>query len=123
MNVIFPIIELVDRYSIAKLKFDKTKANQGELEFYRQQLENYNIQPIEQELNELYQIHFQIWALEAELKSGAEEKLPLAEIGRRAIEIRNWNNKRISLKNHIAEKLGQGHIREIKCDHLSQGTA
>lgn len=122
MNIIFPIVELVDRYSIAKLKFVKTGANTTELEFYQQQLKNYNIQPIEQELNDLYQIHSQIWGLEAELKSGTEKNLPLEEIGRRAIEIRNWNSKRVALKNCMAEKLGQGYIQEIKHDHLSQVT-
>ena len=35
MTIIFPVIELVDRYSIAKLKFDKTGANAAELEFYK----------------------------------------------------------------------------------------
>lgn len=120
MNINFPIIELVDRYSIAKLKFVKTGANKSELEFYQQQLKKYNIFPIEQELSDLYQIHLQIWELEAELKSGTEENLPLEEIGRRAIKIRDWNSKRVALKNCMAEKLGQGDIQEIKLDHLSQ---
>jgi hypothetical protein len=56
--------------------------------------------------------------LEWELKTGQEEKLELAEIGRRAIAIRNMNNKRIAFKNTIAEKLNDP-VREIKQDHLS----
>ena len=58
--------------------------------------------------------------LEAELKSGQEHKLDLTELGRRAIEIRNWNHKRIALKNIMADKLGQGYIHEIKQEHLSE---
>lgn len=115
----FPIIELVDRYAIAQLKFDRTKANREELDFYNKQMSSIDISSITNELSELYNIHQAIWNLEAELKSGVEDQLALDEIGRRAIEIRNWNNKRIKLKNLIADKLGSP-AREIKKDHLSQ---
>jgi two-component sensor histidine kinase len=115
----FPIIELVDRYAIAKLKFNKTAANRAELDFYTQQLEQQDISKISIQLDELYSIHQKIWELESELKSGLDTLLPLEEIGRRAIEIRNWNNQRIELKNAIAEQLGCI-VREIKKDHISQ---
>lgn len=115
----FPVIELVDRYCIAKLKFNKTSANLAELKFYTQQLEKYDLSLINQSLDELYTIHQSIWDLESALKSGQEQSLPLEEIGRRAIEIRNLNNLRISLKNQIAEQLGCT-VREIKQNHLSE---
>jgi hypothetical protein len=115
----FPVIELVDRYSIACLKYDKTQANKEELDFYKQQLSKYNMLIIQDEVAKLYNIHKQIWNLEAELKSGKENDLPLEEIGRRAIAIRDLNNKRIALKNLAAEKLGCS-VKEIKQDHLSQ---
>ena len=67
----------------------------------------------------LYKIHAAIWNLESELKSSMEAQLELAGIGRRAIEIRNFNNKRIQLKNAIAEKLGCS-VREIKAQHISE---
>jgi hypothetical protein len=120
MTPFFPIIELVDRYSIAQLKFDKTQANLAELDFYRDQLTDYDLSSVEQELDELTAVHREIWKLEAELKSGQEEKLELAEIGRRAIAIRDWNHKRIALKNIMADKLGHGYIHEIKQEHLSE---
>jgi hypothetical protein len=115
----FPIIELVDRYSIAKLKFYKTQCNQAELDFYAAELSVYDLTDIQLELEQLYKIHQHIWNLEAELKSGCENLLNLSEIGRRAIAIRDYNNKRVALKNNIAEKLGCT-VREIKKDHLSQ---
>jgi arginine/lysine/ornithine decarboxylase len=120
MTPFFPIFELVDRYVIAMLKFNKTQANQEELDFYHAQLCKYDLSIVNKELENLHNIHSNIWNLEAELKSGRENKLTLEEIGRRAIEIRNWNNQRISTKNIIAEKLGQGNIKEIKKDHLSE---
>jgi hypothetical protein len=115
----FPVIELVDRYAIAFLKYNKTKANKEELDFYVNKLEEYDTSAVVEELQELYEIHSQIWELESQLRSGKENELPLEEIGRRAIAIRNLNNKRIALKNIMAEKLGCT-VREIKQDHLSE---
>ena len=117
--MIFPIIELVDRYAIAHLKYYKTQNNQEELDFYNEQLKSHDLTTVSTELNQLYNVHNEIWNLEAELKSGRENELELSEIGRRAIAIRDWNNKRIAIKNNIAEKLGC-RVREIKKDHLSQ---
>ena len=116
---IFPIIELVDRYAIALLKYNKTQANQEELEFYHNQLINYDLNSVNKQLESLYNIHSAIWTLESELKSGQEHKLELAEIGRRAIAIRDLNRQRIKLKNSIADMLGCL-VREIKKDHLSE---
>jgi hypothetical protein len=119
MTIIFPVIELVDRYSIAKLKFDKTGSNAAELEFYKTQLDQFDTESITFDLLHLYDIHSEIWSLEADLKRGTEANLSLEEIGRRAIKIRDWNNRRVALKNSMAEKLGCN-IREVKKDHLSQ---
>jgi hypothetical protein len=121
MTHFFPIIELVDRYVIAKLKFDKTQgANVDELDFYSAQMESLDMSLIESELTQLYNIHKAIWSLEAELKSGREHELELAEIGHRAIEIRNFNHQRIALKNLMADKLGKDLVHEIKREHLSE---
>lgn len=118
--MMFPIIELVDRYCIAKVKQSMTgNANAEEIEFYTVQLAHYDVSKISTELQQLIDIHKTIWNLESDLKSGTEENLPLEEIGRRAIEIRNWNNKRISLKNIMSEKLGCS-VREIKRNHASE---
>jgi hypothetical protein len=119
MNPMFPKIELVDRYCIAKLKFAKTQANQAEVNFYTNQLTVCDVLLIQDSLDQLYEIHNQIWNLEAELKSGREHELSLDEIGRRAIAIRNLNNQRVALKNSMAEKL-HCEVREIKKDHLSE---
>jgi hypothetical protein len=119
MTVFFPVIELIDRYAIALLKFEKTQANQEELDFYAGQLSNFDTNQVMDEFAQLCNIHRKIWSLEAELKSGRESELSLADIGSRAIQIRNHNNSRIALKNLIAEKLGC-RIREIKQDHLSE---
>jgi len=119
MNIVFPIIELIDRLAIAEIKFEKTQLNSEEYQWYQAQFNKLQMQDIQVEYQNLKNIHLQIWNLESDLKSGLEHKHSLAEIGRRAIEIRNWNNQRIKLKNSIAEKLNCN-VREIKSDHLSE---
>ena len=119
MNPIFPVIELIDRLAIAEVKFQRTSANELELTWYKNQALHLDLTSIVNEYENLKRIHNEIWELESELKSGKEHQLELAEIGRRAIAIRDHNNKRIALKNAIAEKL-ECPVREIKKDHLSQ---
>ena len=115
----FPVIELFDRLAIAEVKFKKTRANEQELIWYQRQVQDFDLTAVSNLYDDLKEIHQEIWALEAELKSGKEEELPLEEIGRRAIAIRNKNNKRIRIKNAMADLLGDS-IQEIKTDHLSE---
>lgn len=119
MNPVFPVIELLDRLAIAEVKFDRTGKNSEELVWYQTQAENFDLTKVSQEFVLLKKIHNEIWNLEAELKSGREQELSLEEIGRRAIAIRDYNNKRIVIKNKMAEIL-QCPVREIKSDHLSE---
>ena len=115
----FPVIELVDRLAIAEVKFQRTKANEEELLWYMNQALRIDLTQIVDEYEDLKRIHNEIWELEAELKTGREAELALEEIGRRAIAIRDHNNKRVALKNTMAEKLNCP-VREIKKDHLSE---
>lgn len=116
----FPVIELIDRYAIAKLKYGKTNgANYQEYNFYSTAVEKFQWELIDKEFEKLYNIHIAIWNLEAELKSGNESNLSLEEIGSRAIQIRNLNNTRIDIKNTIADILHCS-VKEIKKDHLSE---
>lgn len=114
----FPIIELIDRYAIAKLKWHKTQSNKEELDFYIEQVSEIDMDKISDLIDEIYNIHKEIWNLEWQLKQGVEDQLPLDEIGRRAIKIRDYNNKRIKIKNKCAEILDSD-VKEVKTDHLS----
>lgn len=121
-----PVLELIDRLCIARVKFERTKGgNQAELDWYEdkyqqliQQLNEQQRGTLDHNIAEITTIHNKIWDLEWQLKSGVEHLLPMDEIGRRAIAIRDWNNRRISYKNSIAELFGAT-VREIKTDHLS----
>jgi hypothetical protein len=118
MSTFFPIVELVDRLVIAKIKLEKTQSNRDEYDFYVAQLSQCDLSLVADLINQLELIHLTIWKLESDIRRGFEDKLGLEEVGKRAIEIRNHNAQRIILKNQIAEKLGCP-IREIKQDHLS----
>lgn len=119
-NFKFPIIELVDRYTIACVKYEKTSgANAEELKFYQQQIDKLDLALIQADLNELENIHRRIWALEDDFKKCKIDGTELAEIGRRALEIRDINNHRVKYKNSIAEKCNDA-VREIKQDHTSE---
>ena len=118
-----PALELIDRLCIARVKHARTQgANQNELDWYE---ERYRQMPQSAELDEVIErmtdIHHAIWNLEWQLKSGVEQMLSLQEIGRRAIAIRDFNNRRIAYKNSVAHIVGHP-VTEIKQDHLADGT-
>lgn len=118
-----PVLELIDRLCIARVKHVRTQgANQVELDWYEQRFQQL---PQSAELDEAVQamtdIHHAIWDLEWQLKSGVEQMLSLQEIGRRAIAIRDFNNRRIAYKNTVARVLNHP-VLEIKQDHLADGT-
>jgi hypothetical protein len=115
----FPVIELVDRYTIARVKYGKTAgANAAELEFYTSQVQKLDIDKIQSELDLLESIHEQIWAMEDDFKKCRIDGTDLAEIGRRSLAIRDLNNERVRLKNSMAEKCLCA-VRDIKKDHVS----
>jgi hypothetical protein len=121
-----PVLELIDRLCIARIKHERTRgANQDELDWYEERyqqliatLDTAQRNTLDRNIAEITVIHNRIWDLEWQLKSGVEHLLPMDEIGRRAIAIRDWNNRRITYKNSIAELFGL-RMREIKTDHLS----
>jgi hypothetical protein len=107
-------MELVDRYAIAQVKHDRTGgANQAELEFYEQQMLNIDKTLIWQELQAFKILHDKIWSLEDDFKKCRIDGTDLAEVGRRALEIRDYNNFRVQLKNTVAEKLNDP-VKEVK---------
>jgi hypothetical protein len=66
----------------------------------------------------LAQTNLSIWDLEHSVRNAAEGSIPLSEVGRRAIMIRNTNKIRVENKN----LLDKGHRVEEKIKHLSEDT-
>jgi hypothetical protein len=116
----FPVIEIVDRYTIAVVKHIKTNgANQEELDFYVEQMKEVQLDLQHQLVLELIDHHAYVWSLEDDFKKGRIDGLPLEEIGRRAIHIRDIMKQRVILKNALAELVNDP-VREIKQDHSSE---
>ena len=102
----FPVIELVDRWCIAKLKYSKLGNNKEELDFYTDQLHDIDFELIQKELDRLYEVHAQVWEVEDDFKKKrVDDQFDLAEIGRRAWYVRDIMEERYVLKNIIADKL------------------
>jgi hypothetical protein len=102
----FPVIELVDRWCIAKLKYSKLGNNKEELDFYTDQLHDIDFELIQKELDRLYEVHAQVWEVEDDFKKKrVDDQFDLAEIGRRALYVRDIMEERYVLKNIIADKL------------------
>ena len=117
----FPVIEIVDRYAISVVKYEKTNgANREELDFYLAQMSLANIDPLDEKILELIKHHLYVWSLEDDFKKAKVDDLPLDEIGRRALHIRDVCYKRVELKNAIAESINIDLVREIKQDHASE---
>jgi hypothetical protein len=115
----FPVIEIVDRYTIAVVKHEKTNgANQEELYFYLEQMKEANINPSDVKVIELIEHHRYVWSLEDDFKKAKIDALPLEEIGRRALYIRDIGYRRVDLKNALAEMVNDP-VREIKQDHVT----
>ena len=115
----FPVIEIVDRYTIAVVKHEKTNgANQEELYFYLEQMKEANINPSDVKVIELIEHHRYVWSLEDDFKKAKIDALPLEEIGRRALHIRDIGYRRVDLKNALAEMVNDP-VREIKQDHVT----
>lgn len=104
----FPVVELIDRYAISQVKFKKLNGiNADEVEFYKQQLESeYDLEKVQSLIEGLVSVHSDIWGMEDDFKKVRLDGVPMDEIGRRALAIRDLNNTRIAFKNQIAERLG-----------------
>ncbi len=120
-----PINELCDRLTIAELKLERLSAQEPDKTLLSKQIAYFwagvdrnNLQLLEL-IARLKTINGQMWDLEYDLRKGLDESLGLAEIGRRAIEIRNFNRTRIAVKNQIAELVLQPEFFDCKMNHVS----
>ena len=118
-----PLPEIIDRLTIVRLKVEriKTEDKRDEYEHYLKELEEWKKRGVEikQEwIDRLYEANAKIWDLEHDIRRGKEGELGMEEDGRRAIQIREINKMRISIKNEIVEATGSG-FKDIKMNHAS----
>ena len=53
----------------------------------------------------LLALNSRIWGLESTIRMGSECKLPLDEVGRRTIEIRDLNRQRVAVKGQLTKMI------------------
>lgn len=129
--------DVIDRWSIAKLKAERIGSEESKAEFaaFESEVCSHRVTEENREVfvmwcKMMYDINDFIWQLEAGLKSG-KEKLPvpnyvldeantaaLAKIGLTSLLIRNFNHIRVAHKNTINKIAGEG-FQDTKKDHLS----
>lgn len=118
--MLYPLSELIDRLSICKLKLENFKG-QNCVEDFKTLYENaksYNFKEFDKYFHLLYDINFKIWKLESDIRKCLDSQLGYEEIGKRAVQIRDYNKIRVSIKNEIVRKTKEG-FEDIKINHVS----
>lgn len=115
--MIIPPEEVIDRWSIVKLKCERIGgANlDKELSEYQQAINELKKQAIKIDdswLEELYNINKAQWDLESEMRQ-CQEKGDLVGMGKVYIEIQKSNKRRVAVKSKIIESTGLG-FKDIK---------
>lgn len=110
--------DIVDRFTICKLKSERLQLDLSqEINELTNEINDYD--NLDEFIDKLYEVNGNIWDLESDIRKGNEAILGLEEIGRRALKIRDFNNIRVSVKNEINSKLGEGFV-EYKMNHGSE---
>lgn len=110
--------EVVDRYTICKLKRERLGLDvSDEVGQLLEEMNNYK--GLDTYIDRLYKVNGDIWNLESDIRKGNEAILGLEEIGRRALKIRDFNNIRVGIKNEINSNFREGFV-EFKGDHGSE---
>jgi len=109
-----PISEIIDRFTITKLKSERTDEDVSkELSVYQLELEKYNVD-LSDFIKRMYDINMQIWETESDIRK--RTNLPLEEIGRLALKVRDLNCIRNGIKAEIVDAFSEG-FKEIKINY------
>ena len=114
-----PLSEILDRYTITKLKSERTDEDvSNELRTYKKEIDNpvyvERSNQITSFIDRLYEINGELWDTEGDIRKGVE--MPLEEIGRLALKVRDLNCKRNEIKAEIVDTFAEG-FNEIKINY------
>ena len=115
--IVYSIGEICDRLSILYLKTQFLDNFHEEYNLFKKSFDEFEKKLTSDGQNnlnilydELLSINKDIWNLESAIRK--HEQLSLEEVGKRAIQIRDFNEKRISCKNQINLQFNQGFLEE-----------
>ena len=114
-----PLSEILDRYTITKLKSERTNEDVSEeLRTYKKEIDNPDYVERSNEIvsfiDRLYEINGELWNTEGDIRNGVE--MPLEEVGRLALKVRNLNCKRNEIKAEVVDVFSEG-FKEIKINY------
>ena len=114
-----PLSEILDRYTITKLKSERTDEDvSDELKTYKREIDNPNYveksSQIVSFIDRLYGINGLLWDTEKDIRKGVD--MPLEQIGRLALKVRDLNCKRNEIKAEIVGAFSEG-FKEIKINY------
>ena len=114
-----PLSEILDRYTITKLKSERTNEDvSDELRTYKKEVDNPDYversNQIISFIDRLYEINGELWNTEGDIRKGVE--MPLEEIGRLALKVRDLNCIRNEIKAEIVDTFAEG-FKEIKINY------
>ena len=114
-----PLSEILDRYTITKLKSERTDEDvSDELRAYKKEIDNPDyvkkFNQIVSFIDRLYEINGELWNTEGDIRKGVE--MPLEEIGRLALKVRDLNCIRNEIKAEIVDTFSEG-FKEIKINY------
>jgi len=124
-----PISEIIDRFTITKLKTERTNEDvSDELNAYKSEIEQYNLDDVSPYVDRMYEINGTLWNYETQMrklmdcKNGTTQvvdvnDLPLDEIGKLALLVRDLNGTRNRVKSEIVEKFSEG-FKDIKINYV-----
>ena len=114
-----PLSEILDRYTITKLKSERTNEDvSDELRTYKREIENPDYveksSQIASFIEKLYEINGELWNTEGDIRKGVD--MPLEQIGRLALKVRDLNCKRNEIKGEVVDAFAEG-FKEIKINY------
>ena len=114
-----PLSEILDRYTITKLKSERTDEDvSNELRTYKREIDSSDYvdrsNQIASFIDRLYEINGELWDTEGDIRKGVE--MPLEEIGRLALKVRDLNCIRNEIKAEIVDTFSEG-FKEIKINY------
>ena len=128
-----PISEIIDRYTISKLKSERTNEDVShEVNSYSEEIGQYNTEEVTPYVEKMYEINGTLWDYETRMRKLMDSRngtgpvvdandLPLAEIGKLALLVRDLNGTRNGVKSEIVEKFSEGFtdskINYVKTDY------
>ena len=108
-----PLSEIIDRYTITLLKSQRTEEDVAEeLNAYKKEIPEGD--SVETFINRMYEINGKIWNTEGDIRSGVD--MPLEEVGRLALIVRDLNQIRNGIKGEIVDEFAEG-FKEIKVNY------